>query len=215
LLGRALSVLVVEDSCMLRQLMRAAVEADPRNRVVGEAGDASAAAALIEQHHPDVVLLAELRIGGADALDLIAEVRRSGRKPAFIVIVKDCDHVTGVRVEKAMIHGFIDGRAEMCDAIRHALREIAQNRRYISPTLQRLRDSRVADPFSFDKLLTKRQLEVLVCVAQLQPDRMILKRLNISHATLRRHRRNIASKFNIPVKELPRYAREKGFANAP
>lgn len=208
---RKLRILIVEENGMWRQMLRHMLESKLNHVVVGEAEDAPSAWKHITSTDPDVVLM-ELRVGGVDMLEMVYKARGRGKHPAFVVVSDQCDEVSAHRIEKARLHGFIDRQAEMFDAVRHALREIADGRRYFSPTWLRLRNSRVSDPFSFDKILTKRQQQVLTLVAKLQSDDLIMRQLKISQCTLRGHRRTIARKFNIPVKDLARFAREKGFA---
>ena len=52
-----ISVLVVDDSALIRSLLKEIIQADPELRLVGCAPDAFVARDLIKQHAPDVISL--------------------------------------------------------------------------------------------------------------------------------------------------------------
>lgn len=206
----ALRVVIVAELRLVRGALSFVLEKRLGIRVVGEAADRAGALKEIAAHDPTVVLI-EMRVDGVNALEVVEEARRMGTKAAFLIVSPQCDEVTAHRIEKARLHGFVDMRDESIEALRTALTEISQGRRYFARSFIQMRNSRVANPFSFDKMLTSRQHEVLTLLARLYPDDKIMKELKISPCTLRGHRRTIACKFNVPVKDLARYAREKGF----
>ena len=51
------SVLIVDDSALIRHSLRSCLEQDPEWRVCGEAEDGKVAVEKVEELHPDVVIL--------------------------------------------------------------------------------------------------------------------------------------------------------------
>ncbi|MCX7790634.1 MAG: chemotaxis-specific protein-glutamate methyltransferase CheB [Chloroflexaceae bacterium] len=56
-MGDPLHILIVDDSPLMRRVLRQLLEADPEIRVVGEAGDGQRALALVAELKPDLVIL--------------------------------------------------------------------------------------------------------------------------------------------------------------
>ncbi len=57
MMARAITVLLADDHVLFRQALRHLLEMERDINVVAEASDGAAAIALVEEHHPDVVLL--------------------------------------------------------------------------------------------------------------------------------------------------------------
>lgn len=72
-----ISVLVVDDSALIRSLLKEIIQADPELRLVGCAPDAFVARDLIKQHAPDVISLdVEMpRMDGLTFLDKLMKAR--------------------------------------------------------------------------------------------------------------------------------------------
>jgi len=79
------AVLVCDDAADMRALLRDALDADPRLRVVGEAADGAATLALAAELQPDVVLL-DIGMPGPEAGEVVAGVRRAAPGAAIVVL---------------------------------------------------------------------------------------------------------------------------------
>ncbi len=88
-----LAVLIVDDEPLARLRLRQLLEAGPGTavQVVGEAGDAAAALALIEQHRCDLVLL-DIALPGRSGLRLADELRRAARPPEVVFVTAHAEH---------------------------------------------------------------------------------------------------------------------------
>jgi DNA-binding LytR/AlgR family response regulator len=73
---------IVEDEPHSAKRLRSLLEDDTAIDVVGEAGDADAAVALIDELRPDLVFL-DIRLPGATGFDVI---RRCGHRPAVVFV---------------------------------------------------------------------------------------------------------------------------------
>lgn len=81
---KVISVLIVDDSAMIRKVLSMGFENDPRFRVAGTAHSADQARKLIEEVHPDVLTL-DIEMPNIDGLTFLAEVM--ARSPMPIVII--------------------------------------------------------------------------------------------------------------------------------
>ncbi|WP_284615172.1 LytR/AlgR family response regulator transcription factor [Aquabacterium humicola] len=88
-----LSVLIVDDEPLARLRLRSLIEAntEPPARVVGEAGDASAALALLQQTPCDLVLL-DIAMPGRDGLGFADDLRRQPEPPLVVFVTAHADH---------------------------------------------------------------------------------------------------------------------------
>jgi DNA-binding NarL/FixJ family response regulator len=69
----AKTIVLVEDHHIVRQALRALLEAEPDFSIVGEAADGLEAIQLVESLEPDVVVL-DLRLPGLGGLEVTREV---------------------------------------------------------------------------------------------------------------------------------------------
>ncbi len=68
-----MKVMIVEDSRLARLELKEQLKAHPQLDLVAEASDVEMALALIQQHHPDLLLL-DIDLCGATAFDLLAQL---------------------------------------------------------------------------------------------------------------------------------------------
>ena len=86
----ALRVIIADDHPLFRAGIVRALDADHRFAVVGEAGDGATAERMIHEHEPDLALL-DLRMPGADALQLLARLRHHEPPVAVVVLTAYTD----------------------------------------------------------------------------------------------------------------------------
>jgi DNA-binding NarL/FixJ family response regulator len=95
------AVLVCDDAADMRALLRDALDADPRLRVVGEAGDGVATLALAAELQPDVVLL-DIGMPGPAPDEVVAGLRRAAPEAAIVVLSGYGPERLGARVGEAV-----------------------------------------------------------------------------------------------------------------
>lgn len=81
--------LIVDDSAMMRRLLRGILAGDPRFHVVGEAGDGAAGLMAQAELQPELTLL-DLEMPGLDGLGFLAEWALSGH--GQVVVVSSAAH---------------------------------------------------------------------------------------------------------------------------
>jgi len=89
----ALRVLIVDDEALARLRLRSLLQAcpEPATTVVGEAGDAEAALALLRSHPCDLLLL-DIRMPGRDGMQLASAVRLLPQPPAVVFVTAHGSH---------------------------------------------------------------------------------------------------------------------------
>ena len=126
----ALRVVVADDHPLFREGIVRALEDDRRFLVVGEASDGLAAERMIHSNSPDIALL-DLRMPGADAIELLARLRH--RVPRVAVAVLSA-YTDASLVHNAMDAGAAAYIAKDCDRdeILQILAEVALGRRRVA-----------------------------------------------------------------------------------
>jgi two-component system chemotaxis response regulator CheB len=82
--GRRTRILIVDDSAVMRSLLRSVVSADPALEVAGTAADGASALSSIGVVRPDVILL-DVEMPVMDGLVTLRELRRRGHKVPVIM----------------------------------------------------------------------------------------------------------------------------------
>lgn len=83
--GSETRVLIVDDSTVIRQRIRAMVHALDHVTVVGEAGDGEAGLEAVREIQPDVVIL-DIMMPGPSGLDVLQQIKAQPDPPAVIVL---------------------------------------------------------------------------------------------------------------------------------
>ncbi len=79
-----LRILIVDDSALMRRLLRQLLESDPMIRVVGEAGDGKTAIALTAELHPDLITL-DVRMPVLDGVETTRQIMAYYPTPILVL----------------------------------------------------------------------------------------------------------------------------------
>lgn len=196
--GHRIAVLIVDDQPLIRTGLRTVLECEDDLDVVGAAGDAASALAMVRSLHPDVVLL-DIRMPGRDGIDALREITADQQLTAVRVIVLttfDLDeYVTDALGAGAS--GFLLKDTEP-DQLVHAVRVVARGDALLDPAVTRqvvrgfvgrARQPRPGGPEPVNALtsLTAREGQIVTLVAHGMSNHEIAARLVVSPATVRTH----------------------------
>jgi two-component system response regulator NreC len=209
-----ITVVLADDHQVVRQGLRALLEAESDFEVIGEAGDGLEAVQLAERLRPGVLVL-DLMMPGLSGLEVTRQVSR--RSPHTRIVILSI-HANEAYVLEALQNGasaYVLKKSSVDELVR-AIREVTAGRRYLSPPLsehaieayvQRSRDSTM-DPYA---MLTDREREVLHLVAEGHTNAEIAARLSLSPRTVEMHRANLMRKLDLHSQaDLIRYALQRG-----
>jgi len=204
-------IVIVEDHQMFREVIHKVCVSDFGHAVVGEAGDGVTALKVILSEQPDLLLL-DLHLPDLDGFTIIETVRKVLPKLRIIAISSAQGGYTLFRVERAGIDGFVDKNANSIESLREAIETVAAGRQYLAPSFLIAKAKRMADPGSFDKVLTERERRVLALVGESFTDEEVAVKLQITTKTAATFRQHIMRKLDLhSTPKLMRFAMEHGF----
>ena len=197
-----ITVILADDHNVIRAGLRAMLEAEPDLRVIGEAADAAAAAKLVEDRRPAVLVL-DLNMPGADPRADIPRLREVSPGSAIVVLTMQSDPRTARDLLRAGASGFVLKQAAERN-IGEAIRTAAAGGSYVDPRLGGEMAKLEADPLDG---LTERELELLRLVALGHTNREIGEQLFLSVRAIEVNRAKLLEKIGAETRpELVRFA---------
>jgi len=211
---KKISIVLVDDHVVVRQGLKALLNAEPDLEVVGEAENGQQAVTLVREKTPDVVVMdvAMPQMNGHTATRQILKANPSSRILVLSTYTSD-ECVTELLHVGAK--GYLMKQTasnELCQAIR----QVRLGNQYLSPLLARRLNSQRNGAFlngisDSARDLTGREVEVLKLIAEGLSNREIAEVLEISIKTVEKHRQGTMNKLDIhEVAGLTRYALSKG-----
>lgn len=209
-------IVLAEDHAVVREGVRAILEAEADFSIVGETGDGLEAVQLVASKAPDV-LIVDLMMPGLSGLEVIRQVRRHSPETRIVVLSMHDDEAYVLEALQNGASAYMLKRSRAAE-LKKAVREVARGRRYLGPPLSEraietylraLQEEAVLeDPYAF---LTNREREVLHLTVAGQTSTIIGEQLSISPRTVEKHRSNLMQKLDVHNKaELVQYALSRG-----
>ncbi|MEV4656597.1 response regulator transcription factor [Micromonospora sp. NPDC049301] len=195
-------VVIVDDDPLVRGMLTMMLDGADGIVVVGEAADGGAAIGAVDRHMPDVVLM-DIRMPGVNGITATERLRRRPRPPEIIVLTTfDTDeHV--VRALRAGASGFLL-KDTPPERISQAVRAVAAGNPMLSPGVTRRLMQRVASGAeSYEHartrlaLLTPRERDVVLAIAQGRSNAEIATELLMSVTTVKAHVSHILTKLDL------------------
>jgi DNA-binding NarL/FixJ family response regulator len=188
--SKPIRILVVDDHFMVRMGLTASLNAEPDMQVIAEAANGGAALEAIKKYHPTLVIM-DVRLPGMSGAECTAAI--VGQFPDARVLMLSTH--SGEEEVYHSLHAGARGyvlKSVMREELLRAIREVAQGRRYLDPTIASVLAERVSH-----RSLTARELEVLRMVAKGLGNKEIARALEITEVTVKVHVSHVLEKLNV------------------
>ncbi|MBS1883738.1 MAG: response regulator transcription factor [Actinobacteria bacterium] len=197
-----ITVVLADDHNVIRAGLRTMLEAEPDLRVIGEAADAAAAAKLVADRRPDILVL-DLQMPGAEPRADIPRLCEMAPATAIIVLTMQSDPRMARDLMRAGAAGFVLKQAAERN-LGEAIRTAAAGGSYVDPRLGGEMAKLEADPLED---LSERELELLRLVALGHTNREIGEQLFLSVRAIEVNRAKLLEKLGLESRpELVRFA---------
>lgn len=200
---RPTRIAIVDDHPLVRDGLKLRLSAHPALALVGEAGDAAEAFAMVERSAPELVLM-DVGMKGTNGIELTGQLlqRHPHLRVLMLSMYDNPEYVN--RAMQAGARGYVLKDAPS-DEILDAIASITAGRTYLSAAISgRLSRSQAPRP-----VLSPRESEILAGLARGHSSRQIAEALGLSVRTVETHRQNIKRKLGLEGQaELIKYAVE-------
>lgn len=198
-MSKTITILLVDDHTIVRQGVRAFLEAQSDMQIVGEAASGEEAVQLARKLTPDVVLM-DLIMPGMSGIQATRQIKQVSPHTQVIVLTSfgDDENIFPALRAGALSYTLKDIRpGELIDIVRKAAQgDAVLHSQVVSRVVQQVRAARREIPAPFTQL-TERELDIVHLIAEGQSNAAIAEKLVLSEKTVKGHITNILSKLQV------------------
>jgi NarL family two-component system response regulator LiaR len=191
-------VLVVDDHAIIRKGLRAVLELVADIDLVGESENGLDAIKQDQALEPDVIVM-DLVMPDMDGIEAIRRIKLHRAEARILVLTTFAGEEMVFSAIKAGASGY-HLKDSSPDVLVEAIRQVYRGEASLHPIIAREVLHELSSPSNRPPTtdpLTRRELEVLQCLAQGNENREIAEKLVISEATVRTHVSKIMSKLHL------------------
>ncbi len=214
-----ISVLLVEDQCLVRSGLRALLDQEADIRVVGEAEDGEQAVRMATELQPDLILM-DIKLPKMDGIEATRQIKEGNGDVEVLVLSAYEDDESVFQAIQAGASGYVLKDITPSNLVR-AIRAVRAGMSTVHPGITRKLLERIslmsrartpgAAPIHSDGL-TGREVEILVGVSKGLSSRELAAKLFVSESTVKSHLRTIYRKIAVRDRsQAVAYAIRKGF----
>jgi NarL family two-component system response regulator LiaR len=198
-MSNPITVVIVDDHAVVRQGLRAYLDALPGINVVAEADSGKQAVKLAAEYIPDVVLM-DLVMEEMDGVEATRQVRSVSPRSHVVVLTSyhQDEHIFPALQAGAISYILKDVKMEdLAEAVHRAAKgEATLHPRVAARVIQEIHSPRKDGLNPFTEL-TEREMDVLKLIAKGMSNSQIASELVISENTVKGHVSNILSKLHL------------------
>ncbi|MGI9102706.1 MAG: response regulator [Terriglobales bacterium] len=195
-MAERIPIVIADDHAVLRESLGMLLDSQKDFTVVGKAGSGNEALELVNQHHPDVLVL-DLFMPGGDGFDVLRTLDRAGSRVASVVLTGSENQPDYVQVVRLGARGLVlkgEGPERLFSAIRAVANgELAFSEDIAQQVLSAMAGEAKEEPSNIRRL-SERERQIAALVARGLKNKDIAAELKISENTVKRHLQSIFNK---------------------
>ena len=191
-------VMITDDHSLIREGLKQLLEFDGSIEVVGEASNGVECLEKLEKCNPEVLLL-DINMPEKNGIEVLKQMKVDDSKVRVLILTVHNEMDYLMKAVDIGVDGYILKDSESAE-LKKAIKAVRDGENYIQPSLIPALNSQLLNrDTDKDKisLLTNRELEVLVQVANGMFNKEIATNLNISERTVKNHISNIFKKIEV------------------
>jgi len=207
-------VMIVDDHDVVRMGLRVLLD-DSEYEVIHEASGVTQAIRLVRQRPPDIVLL-DVRLADGSGIEACRLIKQEFPEVRVLMLTSYEDEQAVIEAIEAGATGYLLKQISR-EGLREAVAKVLRGEAFLDPALALNVLSRVrqlSHNLLQEELLTKREKEVLLKVAEGNSNRRIAQELYLSEHTVRNHVSSLLQKLNFTSRvQLANYVHEKNLSS--
>ena len=195
---KKISILLIDDHKLLRDVWATVLGSDMRFRIVGSTGDTDEALQLTKTKNPEVILL-DINLPGTTGFHLSKELQKVSPYSKIIAVTMYALPAYAKRMMQTGASGYVtknSSKEEMIDAII----KVAAGDKYVCHDIKEKIALNVLNAQEGEtdiESLTRRELEIIKLLQQGLSSKIIGEQLDVSQKTIEVHRYHILKKLNL------------------
>jgi DNA-binding NarL/FixJ family response regulator len=204
----SVKLFLVEDQLLMRQAIARALSVTNKYEVVGHSGDCKEILSNPSQCTADVIIL-DTELSGPTWVETLSQIRATGIT-AQVLVLSDNENQHALKAAlNAGARGVLPKWSDFGE-MEFAIDAVAKGETYVSPAISQA-NAHNGDGHASSEVLSPREHEIFLMLAQGRKNREIGKLLSISTRTVDTHRSNILKKLQMRSNaELVRMAISEG-----
>ncbi|MBR6769717.1 MAG: response regulator transcription factor [Lachnospiraceae bacterium] len=193
----SIKVIIADDHVLIREGIKQILEFDGKIEVVAEAADGIECLQILRKVKTDLLLL-DINMPNMDGIQVLEQLKKNKIKVKVLILTIHNEVEYLLKAVDIGVDGYIMKDAESAE-LKKAINSIVAGENYIQPSLIPSLNSRLVNrDVDQEKIksLTKRELQVLIQVADGKFNKEIAANLKISERTVKNHMSNILKKID-------------------
>lgn len=194
----SVKVMIVDDHSLIREGITQLLEFDGSIEVIAQAGNGQECLDKLQQVKPEVILM-DINMPVKNGIETLEEIRSKNIpvKVLMLTVHNEVDYL--IKAVDIGVDGYLLKDSDLQE-LKRAINGVMSGESYIQPDLIPVLNSRLMT-LDVDKqkieTLTKRELDVLILVANGLFNKEIATKLDISERTVKNHISNIFKKIDV------------------
>lgn len=192
-----IKVMIVDDHCMIREGLRQLLELDGDIKIVGEAGEGRTCLNTVFDINPDIILL-DINMPHMNGLKVLEQLKIIKCKSKILILTIHNEVEYLVKAIELGADGYVLKDSESA-ILRKAIFSIYNGEKYVQNELavqinENIKRTTISNG---EKVLTKREIEILKLLTEGLFNKEIAYQLSISEKTVKNHVSNIFKKISV------------------